>query len=75
MRAKKKPVRAVTVTPVNEPRLLTVKSAAAYLSASVWSIRCLAWNRVVPHLKIGSRILFDRGDLDSYIESQKTEVA
>jgi hypothetical protein len=35
----------------------------------------LVWNREVPSLKIGNRILFDKKDLDAYVEAQKTEVA
>jgi len=74
MCAKKKPVHAVTVTAL-QPRLLGIRAAAQYLSATVWAVRSLCWNRAVPHLKIGHRILLDVADLDSYIESQKTEVA
>ncbi len=54
-----------------EPRLLTVKAAAAYLSATIWFVRTLAWEKRVPFLHFGNRILFDRADLDRYIESQK----
>jgi excisionase family DNA binding protein len=57
------------------PRLLTVKTAAEYLSCTIWAVRSLAWNRAVPYLKIGNKILFDRKDLDAYIDAQKTGVA
>jgi excisionase family DNA binding protein len=58
-----------------EPRLLPVKEAAAYLGATIWFIRSLAWNRAVPHVVFGKRILFDRADLDRYLESQKKVTA
>jgi excisionase family DNA binding protein len=58
-----------------EPRLLRVKEAATYLSCTVWFIRSLAWNRAVPHVVFGKRILFDRADLDRYLESQKKVAA
>jgi excisionase family DNA binding protein len=58
-------------TPIT-PRLLCVKSAAAYLSATVWAMRKLAWNQELPFVKIGGRLLFDRTDLDQYINQQKT---
>ncbi len=58
-------------TTVHEPRLLTIPMAAAYLSSSVWAIRQLVWARKIPHLVIGRRILFDKADLDRYVESQK----
>jgi excisionase family DNA binding protein len=56
-----------------QPRCLGVVAAAHYLGATVWAMRVLAWEKRVPHVRIGSRILFDRTDLDRYIESQKTE--
>jgi excisionase family DNA binding protein len=58
-----------------EPRLLRVKEAAAYLGATVWFMRSLAWNRAVPHVVFGKRLLFDRADLDHYLESQKKAAA
>lgn len=61
----------VEPTPVT-PRLLSVKDAALYLGATVWAVRCMAWQSEVPFLKIGGRILFDRADLDQYIENQKS---
>jgi excisionase family DNA binding protein len=59
--------------PSIEPRLLSIKDAALYLGATIWAVRSLAWNRAVPYLKIGNRILFDKKDLDTYIDDQKTE--
>jgi len=56
-----------------EPRLLTVKAAAQYLSTTIWCIRNLAWERKVPHVRLGKRILLDKADLDRYIESQKVK--
>lgn len=59
--------------PSLEPRLLSIKAAASYLSCTVWAVRNLVWNRDVPSLKIGNRILFDRKDLDDFIECIKTK--
>ena len=56
-----------------EPRLLNVKSAAAYMGATVWFVRSLAWSRAVPFVVFGKRILFDKQDLDKYVENQKKE--
>lgn len=58
-----------------EPRLLTVKAAAAYLSATIWFVRTLVYTRAVPFLRFGKRILFDKADLDNYIERQKGTAA
>ena len=59
--------------PAVEPRLLNIKQASAYTGATIWAIRSLQWNRAVPFLKT-DKILFDRKDLDFYIESQKVPV-
>lgn len=53
------------------PRLLRIAEAAQYLSASVWFVRSLIWNRQIPFLKFGKRLLVDRADLDSFIAAQK----
>ena len=54
-----------------EPRLLTVRQAAAYLGATVWFVRTLAWSRNIPHLILGKRMVFDKADLDRYVDSLK----
>jgi len=73
----KNPKKKVAIGPVSapEPRLLSVKAAAIYLGAAVWFVRTLAWNRAVPFVKFGSRILFDKTDLDNYIQQQKKPAA
>jgi len=52
-----------------------VEGAAAYLGAHVHAIRTLVWDKKVPHIRLGHRILFDIADLDRYIENQKSAVA
>jgi len=54
-----------------EPRLLTIKQASVYLSCTVWALRELVWKRKIPNVRIGQRLLFDRADLDKFVESQK----
>lgn len=54
-----------------ESRLLRVPQAAAYLSCTVHAVRQLGWSRAIPSLKIGKLVLFDKQDLDKYIEAQK----
>ena len=60
-----------------EPRLLRVNEAAAYLSTTIWNIRTLVWERQLAPVRIGKsrRLLFDRADLDRYVESQKRVAA
>jgi excisionase family DNA binding protein len=55
----------------NEPRLLTVSQAAAYLSTTVPAIRALKYSRELPFIRIGKRDNFDRKDLDTFIEARK----
>jgi excisionase family DNA binding protein len=54
------------------PRLLTIKQAAAYLSATIWSVRQLLWSHTLPHIAIGRRFLIDQADLDGYIDAQRS---
>jgi excisionase family DNA binding protein len=54
-----------------EPRLLTVKQAAAYLACSIFAIRSFGWSGTIPSLKIGRKVLFDRHDLDRYVDLSK----
>lgn len=72
MKSRKK----LQATPVAvEPRLLGIKATAAYLGVTTWFARSLYWNRTIPTLRLGKRILFDKADLDRYVESQKVSAA
>jgi len=53
------------------PRLLTLKAAAAYLSCSLWAIRSLVWDKSIPAIRVGRRVVIDRADLDAFIEARK----
>ncbi len=53
-------------------RLLNVKEAAEYLGGiSVWTVRSLGWSGEIPEVKIGRRVLYDRQDLNRFIELRK----
>jgi excisionase family DNA binding protein len=56
-------------------RLLTIQQAAEYLNSSRRFIRSLGWSGKFPYVRFGKRILFDRNDLDNFIESQKSTAA
>jgi len=68
-------------TPVSipqvQPRLLDVREAARYLSVAVWCVRQLTWTKQLTPVKIGGsrRLLYDRSDLDAFVERQKKEAA
>lgn len=61
--------QASTTAPA--PRLLGVPDAAHYLGATEWAIRKLQWERTIPSIRIGQRVLFDIADLNAFIEKQK----
>jgi excisionase family DNA binding protein len=52
-------------------RLLTVNQTAAYLACSVWAVRELHWSHKLRGVMIGRRILFDRSDVDTYVDALK----
>jgi len=66
-----KPKNTVPAARAVEPRLLQIKDAAAYLSATVWFLRTLAWERKIAFVRAGHRLLFDKKDLDAFIERAK----
>jgi len=57
--------------PEVDPRLYDLKAAAEYLSSTVWFLRQQIWNRRISFLKLGNKYVFDRSDLDAFIERQK----
>ena len=61
-----------TISNAPEPRLLDIKAAAHYLSTTVWKMRNLVWEKKLPHLRLGHKILFDRADLDKFVEELKS---
>lgn len=55
-----------------ERRLLNYERAAAYLGISVRSMKNLGGPKgQIVQVKIGERVLFDKADLDGYIEKLK----
>ena len=69
--AKKKNQDVTTVA----PRLLTIQAAAIYLSCKVWFLRTLVWEKKIAHVRAGHTLLFDRQDLDKFVERQKVQAA
>lgn len=54
------------------PRLLSIRDAAAYMACSEWVMRSLIDKGELPHLKVGKKLRVDRGDLDRFIDSHRT---
>lgn len=65
------PAAIPSVTPISEPLLLDIKSAARLISSTPWTIRHLLWAKKIPFVKIGRRFLIDPADLRAYIAKLK----
>lgn len=59
-----------TIQPM-ERRLLSYKEAAGYLGISERGMKQLAADGHVRKVLIGSRVLFDKSDVDAYVEKVK----
>lgn len=57
--------------PTVQRRLLPYQDAAHYLGISLRAMKYLAAEGAVPKVTIGHRVLFDKEDLDAYIERIK----
>ncbi len=55
-----------------QPRLLSVKEAAAYIGRSPTAVRELIWKGDLPIVRPDRRIHLDRNDLDAWINQHKT---
>ncbi len=71
MPRKERAVSGTVDAVTNARRLLSVTEAASYLGVSVWTVRSLGWNGEIPQVKIGRRVLYDRPDLDAFVERSK----
>lgn len=54
-----------------EPRLLTVDEAAAYVGRTPKALRHMIANGTIPAVREGSRVHLDRADLDCWVEMRK----
>ena len=62
---------AVPICPPVEQRLFRVRDAARYLGVATWFVRTMVWRREIPVVKFGNKFLFDKCDLDAYVEKHK----
>lgn len=56
-------------------RLYSVKEAAKYLGRSPWAIRRLIWDKLLPQVRQGRRVMVDVVDMNGFIEKYKHEGA
>lgn len=57
--------------PTLVPRLLSVADAARYLGRTEKSIRHLVQRRKLSSIRGDGRVMFDRGDLDAWIQRNR----
>jgi excisionase family DNA binding protein len=56
-----------------QPRLVTVREAADYLSVSVSTLYGWVWQRRIPFVKVGRALRFDVDDLKKFVEGNKQQ--
>ena len=75
----KSPEKSAQATPPLGPaipkRLYSIPEAAVYLGRTVWAVREMLWAGKVPFVKDGRRLLIDIRDMDTWIESSKTQIS
>jgi excisionase family DNA binding protein len=71
VRSSRKQVKEIAPAMAVPPRMLALKDAAVYLGTTVWQMRTLVWNKRLVALRLGHRQVFDRADLDAFIEKLK----
>ena len=54
--------------------VMEVKDVCAYLKISSWKVRDLTRTGGLPFVQLGRRILFDKANVDEWLESQKIGV-
>jgi excisionase family DNA binding protein len=58
----------------NKPVRYNVEAVSAYLDFSILYIYKLCYKKKIPHIKIGKTILFDKVEIDAWMESKKIPV-
>lgn len=51
--------------------LSDIAGAAEYLATTERHIRRLVYERRIPYIKLGSKVRFDRADLDAYVDAHR----
>lgn len=69
----KEKIKECSPAPTLVPRLLRIAEAAHYIGGTVWAVRQLIWNKQIPYVRVGKRIVVDRGDLDKWIDRQRAQ--
>jgi len=52
-------------------KLWTIEDVAEFCQVKVSVVKYWIYTKSIPYIKIGKQILFDKGDLEEWIEKQK----
>jgi excisionase family DNA binding protein len=55
--------------------LITINQASEFLNLKTSRLRYLVFRRKIPFVKIGASVLFDKPDLQRWLENKKVGVA
>lgn len=55
--------------------MMTVDECAAYTRLSRWTIYTFVCKKRIPYVKLGRRTLFDRAELDRWIQAKSRKVS
>jgi excisionase family DNA binding protein len=53
---------------------LNIAKASEYLSLAKASLYAYTSKKMIPHIKLAGKLLFDKKDLDDWLQSKKQEV-
>lgn len=53
--------------------VMDIREAADYLRISDWKLRQMVRQRIIPHFRVGKKIMFRRSALESWIANQEKQ--
>ena len=66
-------IKNVKVKEPDEKRLLTVNEICQVLNIKKTKLYDMVYKREIPFVKLGAKIMFDRDDIDKFIENNKVK--
>lgn len=63
-----------TNTEANMETPMNVEEIAKYLHKQVNTIYQMTHKKIIPHMKVGGTLLFDREEIDNWLKTKKVQV-
>jgi excisionase family DNA binding protein len=60
---------------MNKQKYMTAEEVAQYMRSTLGSIRVMTSRKQIPHIKRGSRVLYDLDEIDVWLDKQRVPVA